>query len=327
MQLEFPHYPTPAELEQFYIPFPDGDPAARIGLRLSFYFRRLGEADLRKPLAACIQHYLALAGDRIQLYAFANDRKFRKLKPGQHIEVQKFQEMIDPESDFNFEASATEVGIAQHWSISVMSSRIKFSEDELGYFLAYLPFTALENAPPRSFTKLFLQICNALAVEHAYGGLGWVLPFDPSGRRAALELPLLGEQAMRFCALDVDDPNGTLIHCKQGIKSINWLTAVSNRLLERMDGADSVLRMAGHGVESHPYGNGMVFQAGSSPQIGDTVQGVIPQAYLALGKALKPLRAEYPWPIFTAPPGYPFPSHVDPDIAFSQRWLARFDGG
>jgi hypothetical protein len=26
MQLEFPHYPTPAELEQFYIPFPDGDP-------------------------------------------------------------------------------------------------------------------------------------------------------------------------------------------------------------------------------------------------------------------------------------------------------------
>jgi hypothetical protein len=278
-------------------------------------------------LAKCIQHYLVLAGDRLQVYAFANDRKFRRYKPGQPIEPQKFQEMIDPEVKFNFETSAAEVGIAQHWSISVMSSRIKFSEDELGYLLAYLPFTALENAAPRSFTKLFLYICNALAVEHAYGGMGWVLPFDPSGRRAALELPDLGEQAQRFCALDVDDPNGTLIHCKQGIKSINWLTAVSNRLLERIGGADSVARTAGHGIERHPYGNGVVFQAGQNPQIGDTLQGLVPQAYLALGKALKPLRSEYPWPLFTAPPGYPSPNNSDPDIAFSQRWLARFDGG
>ena len=326
MQLEFSHYPTPAELEQFYIPFPDGDPAARIGLRMSFYFRRLAEEDLRKSLVVCIQHYLALAGDRIILYSFAGDRQYRKLKPGQRIDTTKLLAMTNPEKGFDFEASAGLEGIAQHWSISIMSSQITFQKDELGYLLAYLPFTALENAPPRSFTKLFVQICNALDVEHAYGGMGWVLPFDVGGSNGALRLSTLGEQVMRFSCLDVDDPSGTILHCKQGIKSINWLTAVSNRLLERIDGADSVVRTAGHGVESHAYGNGMVFQAGSSPQIGDSVQGVIPQAYLALGKALKPLRAKYPWPIFTAPPGYPSPGNVDPDIAFTQRWLARFDG-
>ena len=326
MQLEFPHYPTPAELEQFYLPFPDGDPAARIGLRLSFYFRRPGEADLRKALAGCIQNYLALAGDRIIVYAFANDRQYRKLKPGQRIDPTKLLEMADAGKAFNFEASAGLEGIAQHWSINVMSSQITFREDELGYLLAYLPFTILENAPPRSFTKLFLHYCNALAVEHAYGGMGWVLPFDVGGSNGALRLNSLGEQVMRFCCLDVDDPSGTILHCEQGIKSINWLTAVSNRLLERIGGAESVARSAGYGIERLPYGNGIVFQAGASPQIGDTLQGFVPQAYLALGKALKPLRAEYPWPLFTAPPGYPSPNHSDPDIAFSQRWMARFDG-
>jgi hypothetical protein len=106
-----------------------------------------------------------------------------------------------------------------------------------------------------------------------------------------------------------------------------WLTAASNRLLERIGGADLVARTAGYGIERHTYGNAVVFQAGASPQIGDTLQGLVPQAYLALGKALKPLRAEYPWPLFNAPPGYPSPNTSDPDIVFSQRWLARFDGG
>jgi hypothetical protein len=327
MQQDIVQNPTPAELEQFYIPFPDGDPAARIGLRLDFFFRRLGEADLREALVGCIEQYLALAGDRMILYSVAGDRQYRKLKPGQKVDPSRLRAMINPEGSFNFEASAAEIGIAQHWSISVMSSQITFREDELGYLIAYLPFTALENAPPRSFTKLFLRFCDALAVEHAYGGMGWVLPFDPGGERAALQLPALGEQAMRFCALDVNAPSGTSNHCEHGIKSINWLTAVSHRLLERVGGAEAVAKAAGPEIIVHPYSNGALFQAGETPQIGDSQQGLIPPAYVALGRALKPLRAAFNnYPIFTAPPNYPAPADVDPDIVYTQRWLARFDG-
>ena len=328
MQQGFPQYPTPAELEQFYIPFPDGRPAARIGLRLDFFFRRLGEADLREALTGCIGQYLNLAGDRMILYSVAGDRQYRRLKPGQRIELARLQAMIHRKGSFNFEASASENGIAQQWSISVMSSQISFREDELGYLIAYLPFTALENAPPRSFTKLFLRFCDALAVEHAYGGMGWVLPFDPGGRRGALHLASLGEQSMRFCALDLNDPTGTSIHCEHGIKSINWLTAISHRLLERIGGAEAVAQASGPEVAVQPYRNGAVFQAGDTPQIGDSQQGLIPPAYVALGKAVKPLRAAYPDRLVTAPPNFgPLAPGENANKVFTQRWLARFDGG
>ncbi|MGR8930782.1 MAG: type VI immunity family protein [Gammaproteobacteria bacterium] len=327
MQQDLSQCPSPAELEQFYIPFPDGDPAARIGLRLDFFFRRSSEADLRERLVACIEHYLALAGDRIILYSVAGDRRYRKLKPGQRVDPDRLRKMVAPEKSFTFEASSAEAGIAQHWAISALSSGIKFIDEELGYLIAYLPLTALQNAPPRSFTKLFLYFCDSLAVEHAYGGLGWVLPFDPGGRNGALNLSALAEPAVRFCGLDINAPNGTLMHCRNGIKSINWLTAVSHRLLERVGGAEAVAQAAGPEIIVHPYGNGAVFQAGTMPQIGDRQQGLIPAPYVALGRALKPLRAAFNnYPIFTAPPNYPAPVGKDPDEVFTQQWLARFDG-
>ena len=327
MQLDLANLPTPAELEQFYIPFPDGRPAVRIGLRLSLYFRRPGDAGLRQALAACISEYLSLAGDRMRLYSFATDRQYRKLKPGQKIDIGKLQAMAGPEEDFEFDVSASDEGVADHWALSAMSTQVTFSEDELGYMLAYLPFTVLENAPPRSFTKFFLHLCNALSVEHGYGGMGWVLPFDLAGHNGALRLPEFCQQTLRFCALDVDDPSGTMNHCEDGIKSINWLTAVSNRLLERVGGADAVARMAGHEIIVHPYSNGSMFQAGANPQIGDSDQGLIPPAYLALGKALKPLRAAYKDTLLYAPANYgPVPAGESPNKVFTQRWLARFDG-
>jgi hypothetical protein len=157
--------------------------------------------------------------------------------------------------------------------------------------------------------------------------MGWVLPFDPGGRRGALRLPTLGEQAMRFCALDVNAPSGTSIHCEHGIKSINWLTAVSHRLLERVGGAEAVAKAAGPEIVVHPYSNGAVFQAGETPQIGDSQQGLIPPAYVALGKALKPLRAAYPDRLVTAPPNFgPLAPGENANKVFTQRWLARFDG-
>jgi hypothetical protein len=132
---------------------------------------------------------------------------------------------------------------------------------------------------------------------------------------------------MRFCALDVNDPSGTSIHCEHGIKSINWLTAVSHRLLERVGGAEAAAKAAGPEIVVHPYSNGAVFQAGESPQIGDSQQGLIPPAYVALGKELKSLRAAYPDRLVTAPLNFgPLAPDENANKVFTQRWLARFDG-
>ena len=166
-------------------------------------------------------------------------------------------------------------------------------------------------------TPIIPTSSNALQVEHAYGGLGLILPFDVGGMSAALQV--VGGVAMRFPGLDVDDLTGVIIHCKQGIKSVNFLTAVSDRLLVKVGGADAVAAQAGAGIEMHRYKTGAVFQAGPVPQLGDSEQGLIPDRYVALGRVLRPLRAPYPSTMLYDPEG-------KDNKAFTQRWLARFDG-
>ena len=69
-----------------------------------------------------------------------------------------------------------------------------------------------------------------------------------------------------------------------------------------MGRAEAVVRQAGPAITTLPYTKGTIFVAGSAPEIGDTEQGLVPQAYVALGRALKPLRAEYPDTISTSRP-------------------------
>lgn len=310
---------TPQDLdEQPLAYFPDGDPAARIGLTMSFYFGAPGRVERRRALVHLIGQYLHQAQGQLRTYALLRDRTYRPFPPHDKIfELGARMTSVPQEEPFSFEASGAErEGISHSWSIAAFADDVERAT-ELGFLLVTYPLTILEGAPPRIFTQQFVSFCNKLQVEHAYGGFGLILPFDVGGRRAARQV--VGEVAMRFPGLDVDDLTGVSIHCEQGIKSVNFLTAVSDRLLAKVGGAQAVATQAGAGIEVHRYDTGAVFQAGPVPQIGDTTRGFLPDRYVALGRALKPLRAPYPNALVYDPTG-------KDNKAFTQRWLARFDG-
>ncbi|MGF1462174.1 MAG: type VI immunity family protein, partial [Maricaulaceae bacterium] len=164
------------------------------------------------------------------------------------------------------------------------------------------------------FIQQFIRFCDRLEVEHAYGGLGFIVPSSVGGMDAATYIA--GETAMRLPGFDIDHLTGVGIRCKHGIKCVNFLTAVSDRWLEKLGGGQAVLDQAGDLVRAYRYSTGYVFRAGETPDTGE--QGP-PPAYVALGRALKPIRAPYPDRLISRP-------DLPDGEALTQQWLARFDG-
>lgn len=106
--------------------------------------------------------------------------------------------------------------------------------DESGYLLMHFPVSAFESAAPHSFRNLFQKWCSDLNVKHAYAGLGLALPVAGLGLSTALRH--CGPYVTRFVGLDVDDPVSTALWCRDGIRTVNWLTAINGQLLESLGG-------------------------------------------------------------------------------------------
>ena len=294
--------------------FTDGNPAARMGLTMTFYFGAPGEPGKRQALVNCINHYLQQAEGHLRSYAVMGDKRFRKLRPGDTPDQELLKKMLDVETVFQFEAGGENEGNAYSWASVALAEEVTYA-NYLGYLLLTYPASILDQIGVQGFAQQFVTMCNQLKVEHAYAGLGFVFPFDVGGSNAAQDV--IGDALMHYPGLDAYDLSGVKIHCRNGIKSINFLTAVSHRLLAKAGGTDAVLANAGSQVLSCPYSNGTVFQAGHEPQIGAPDQP--PEDYVALGRALKAARAPFEDSMFDDPAG-------QDDEAFTQRWLARFDG-
>ena len=307
--------------------FPSGNPAARLGLTISFYFGAPGSPPRRRALVHCIEQYLQQAQGMLRVYRVCGDRRYRKLNPKDKPDINLVITKSEENSPFWFEASGAERdGISHNWSIGALARNIERAT-YLGYLILTYPLSISQTNgwSIQTFTQQFVSFCDALQVEHAYSGLGLILPFDSTGMDAAHKY--IGTIAINRPGLDVDDPTGIIIHCEEGIKSVNFLTAVSDRLLARVGGAESVASQAGPGITMYRYSNGAVFQAGPEPNIGydpQTRRGVPPEHYVALGRVLKPIRAPYP-DVLMYDPAISDPMSNGHD-AFTQRWLARFDG-
>ena len=302
--------------------FPSGNPAARLGLTMSFYFGAPGTPARRRALVHCVEQYLQQARGMLRVYRVCGDRRYRQLKPNDTPDMNLVISKSKENSPFWFEASGAERdGISHNWSIGALARNIERAT-YLGYMILSYPLSIMQTSgwSLQAFVQQFVSFCDALQVEHAYGGLGLVLPFDAGGTRAARRL--IGPIAIRCPGLDVDDPTGIIIHCEEGIKSVNFLTAVSDRLLARVDGAESMAAKAGPGITMYRYSTGAVFQAGPTPEVGydpHAHEGKPPEHYVALGRVLKPIRAPYHDTMIYDLSG-------GDNKAFTQRWLARFDG-
>jgi hypothetical protein len=308
-----------------------GLPMARVGLRAVFYVGNCYSKEMRQQLMALVDEYLAMAGGRIRAYQRAGDRRRLTASPTKPVDLDRLRERVTNfQTDWAIEASAEEdINVASHWSLVTVA-------DDAGFFLVHFPLAAFKAGAKETFRTWFQRWCNALNVEHAYAGLGFVLPVGGTSMYAALKQ--LGPVATRFVGLDLDYPVSVANRCREGIRTVNWLTAVDDRRLGKVGGAQTVLNVAGPEVSSLKYSKGTIFVAGEAPEIGDREAGKVPAAYGQLGRAVAPVRAPIPEIWFTPPEGYEVPPGFTsksgwrdaepeelPALHYLQTWLARFD--
>ncbi len=294
--------------------YKDGAPAAVLGLSMEFYFGSPGKRERRLALIDAIEQYCQQAQGQLVQYYIDGDKQFRQIKKDELPEASLLQSMVDDKPDFQFNTGSGINGVASCWSSIALAEKV-MRANYLGYLLLTYPVVILEQIGMESFIRQFATLCNALNVEHAYAGYSAIFPSDVGSRNAACEV--IGNVLMAYPGLDAYSLNTTSSNCENGIKSVNFLTAVSHRLLEKAGGTQAVLANLDSQVWQCEYNNGIIFQAGQQPELGSPDQ--LPPAYVALGKALKPVRADFNKTLFYDPKG-------EDNKAFTQRWLSRFDG-
>ncbi|MBI4954578.1 MAG: DUF3396 domain-containing protein [Myxococcales bacterium] len=131
---------------------------------------------------------------------------------------------------------------------------------------------------------------------------------------------LVYDLAMRFQGLEIHCPGTTALCCQTQMKSVNWLTLVSNEMLTprytgpligHVGGIDVLRANLSPEILLHPIRDGVLIQAGPEPLLGDVNRGETLPLYREVAKVLKPIRMSTHWPFF--------------GILTANDWMTRFD--
>jgi hypothetical protein len=163
---------------------------------------------------------------------------------------------------------------------------------------------------PAEMLDWFRSFVRGLPVAHATFGLGmsddWCLHEHRLVRRALL---------CRYLGLDYDTDD-LVWAAKPWLRPPNWLTLLHPSYVEQLGGPEGFQRLEqlGLGIELHHWPEGLLIQAGPRPLLGDVNAGEGVEAYRAVARVLRPLRAPGPhtW-IDQRPDGE------------ADEWYARFD--
>jgi hypothetical protein len=108
-----------------------------------------------------------------------------------------------------------------------------------------------------------------------------------------------GSFVARCCAAIWASTTTPTIWCgprSPGCAPPNWLTLLHPSYVEQLGGAEGFPRLEqlGLGIELHHWPEGLLIQAGPRPLLGDVNAGESVEAYRAVARVLRPLRAPGP---------------------------------
>ena len=287
------------------------------GLMVTLYVEEAHRPERRAALTACFDDYWNAAGSELrwisQPRGLAEDAiKYRWAQPSKQTIVRPAQWVFDLSEDHPWSVSAhggASITDASTYTFEIGSAGAW--EHSLSFLSAAWPLGFFEGKP-ETFRATVRKWIDRLQPLHGYGGIGVLLPLDgAAARRMAGEAFGL---AMRFPGLELDAPVSHVNVLANGIKGVNWLTAVGDRLLDKLGGGPAVLNRLDQRFEAHRYGAGLLIQAGRMPELGDVHRHLVPEAYRDLSRMLAPLRAHFEYTMMRGI-----------SAEQSAQWLSRFD--
>jgi Protein of unknown function (DUF3396) len=228
---------------------------------------------------------------------------------------------------YEFDAKSGEVpGHAIQIATDVSNDRV----DAQSSFQLNIPLPWFEaQGTPELPQKIFADLTGILRPLHAQGGLCMATARDPIWMQDGAEdlYPILHAcpGLMNGWAANVAQWMGT------AMQPVNWLNAVHDDLIAICGGREAVLaHLDVPGFVTTAFADGLVIQAGPTPQVGNREADEKIVHYGKLARALMPARVAVPTDRRTIASDYRMPGSWDagldePIIAANREYLTRFD--
>ncbi|WP_233595425.1 MULTISPECIES: type VI immunity family protein [Corallococcus] len=292
-----------------------GRVVVQVGLLATLYFENAHRPETRDAVLTCVERLQACFGQHLRWVVHP---KSGKMYPHGSSRVPSLRAVMAQRGGNQAWEYSTHGGeqpeAASHFRIEAFGP--PDWEKALGHLSFMLPLTWFADHPG-SLPALMLELCNHLHPIHGYGGPG--LAESPDVGVESDFQPAVYAMARRFPGLEVDSPLSHARYLGDGIKGVNWLTIVGERFLPRVGGIPGLVATLGDEISLREYDGGVLIQAGSRPRMGDANDGRIPEPYLRVAQALRPLRVESVGSLHFAGG-----NRFTPET--SDEWLRRFDG-
>lgn len=278
--------------------FAKGGPEDYVGaitaIRAVLYFKEGYSDEMREAIALCFEDYQVYAKEHLTWLwqdeppegAGADSKEFKNVKPireiFKHYSPMKSLGFLYTSGKEKFATGAWEFNIG---GVSKWQSEKGTRQSTLTFSM---PIVWVEENT-KLFIDLFIKCAQRLKVKHGYAGYACII----SRIRSEKNEPTEAFISRKMWAMDVGNPYMQSDYLLNGIKTVNWLTAINyewfNKIREE-EALNSELPMSW--FIGYDYGTGVVIQSGNLPLGGYEDEDPLPAPYVLLNRVLKPLRVE-----------------------------------
>lgn len=260
-------------------------------LTATLFFKDAHTKDMREAICQCFEEYEAIAKDHLTWLwreeppEGPDKQPYAKAKPMREMMKNMHEDDL---VSFGY-VSGQKPHDAGEWEFHV--SGIRGWQEKMGTWgLCSLRFSLpllYFGEHPIAFQTLFLSFARKLKAEHGYGGYGLVLSLV---RRDECE-PFEAYYSDQMHGFDVGSPVWNSEAVKNGIKTVSWLTAINNDMVEKLGGLYMInSELPPLWFAKYDYGNGIVIQAGPTPEAAPVATNPKPAILVLPNMTLKAVR-------------------------------------
>jgi hypothetical protein len=307
--------------DKIYLPFPHKEnvPAAKFGLGAELFLPDIDRLELRDQVKRFMVDYYKTFSSKIDRYMPPGKEHTVKITRDLESSLKRdFDSIPAHENCGSILLGELDIGLQKDNIANYQTHALvnRPSEHELSFVSATFPVCNDTGQPDfDNLLSAVLRWCTICQPAHGCAGFTFIL-FSEQNSVYAMQM------IKRFPGFDFQ--NGVRFSLEaesvhNRIKSVNWLTILNDALVEELGGLETMRSALEPVCKVHNYPGGVVIQAGAYPQIGDTYQNDIPEAYRLVAHYTRSIRFEsYRSGLFRVP-------HNLDKGEETQDWLRRFD--
>jgi hypothetical protein len=257
-----------------------------VGFTASFYFWNGHKAATREGLVRCFEAFEKAFGEHLAWRLDGDEVRWVKYSGDTQQSIRQYVKLQDEDDCIEWHLTSSEDpdGLGEYFAFCLTERG--WEEGACSTFRFHLPRSLVFDDDGKKAVLDLTSFCvEQLKPFHGNAGLSSISAHE----EMSWEVEKLDE-ATRYVTLYTDDKSLDMMPAPHGIKSVNWLTFISDALSESMGGPVSFVDYCRRfDVEPGVLGNGFMIQAGELPQIGP-VGFPVPEAYVRANAALRPLR-------------------------------------